>query len=465
MDKEQGLGLIRETLAKAGISPLAAAAFERLYRAYRAGESGHTPWNEVGPLRPSDLAHLEDLESRGLADEGRRHFCETAWIVLNGGLGTSMRMDRAKSLVPVKGALTFLDLLARHVVERRREWGCEVPFLLMNSFATREDSLRALEPYPLAVRGLDGAPLPVDFMQHRFPRIREADGLPLETANERDGWAPPGHGDLYLALQASGMLEALLRRGVRWAFLSNADNLSASLHPAILGLMASEGYEFLMEVTPKTPADRKGGTLVRRRGRLELMELAQVPEHHHRDFADTDRFPVFNTNNLWIDLQALERQTRLAGLELPLIVNHKVVGSVPVVQLETAMGAAIGTFDRAGGVLVPRRRFAPVKTIDDLLVRRSDAYLPDREAPLVANPARDPRLGPPVVRLDPRYYGSVADLDLRIPEPPSLVGVRSLTIRGDVRVGRGVVVRGDVTVDNSTPTPLYIPDGAVLVGA
>ncbi|GAB4260331.1 MAG: UTP--glucose-1-phosphate uridylyltransferase [Deferrisomatales bacterium] len=447
-----------------GAPPEAWQEFARMYRAYRTGAAGKIPWGEVEPLREGDLIPLAELGGGDLLRVGRAHRSHLVWIVLNGGLGTSMEMDRAKSLVPVKGELTFLDLIARHVLELRRRWECPVPVVFMHSFATREDSLRALAPYDLPAQRESARPLPLDFVQHRFPRIGEADGRPFGRGDEREDWAPPGHGNLYLALRTSGLLEALLDRGYRWAFVSNADNLAASPHLGILGKLAAEGLEFLMEVTRKTAADVKGGTLVRRRGRLELLELAQVPAGHEADFQDVGRFPVFNTNNLWIDLEALRERLEAGTLDLPVIVNRKRVGETPVVQLETAMGAAIGSFPRSAGVLVPRDRFAPVKTTDDLLVRRSDAYVPGREAPLVPNPRRDPALGPPVVRLDPAHYRSVPALDRRIPDPPSLLEARRLEVIGDVRFGTGVVVRGAVRVENAGEEPLAIPDGAVLSG-
>lgn len=464
MDVEEALRRILPQLASAGVSPEGTASFVRMYRAYRLGETGIVPWREVEPPQTGDLPRREDLEAGGWAAPGRRQLGRVAWIVLNGGLGTTMRMDRAKSLVAVKGTLSFLDLLARHVLDRRRDWGCALPLLFMNSFATRADTLAALAAYPLAVPDGEGRPLPLDFVQHRFPRLQESDGLPFGDASDPAAWAPPGHGDLYASLQVSGLLGRLLRRGIRWVFVSNADNLGASLDPAILGWMAEKGYEFLMEVTPKTAADRKGGTLVRRRGRLELVELVQVPEEGRADFEDTDRFGVFNTNNLWVDLEALARRSGGGGLALPLIVNRKTVGGVPVVQLESAMGAAISTFDRTAGVLVSRRRFAPVKSVEDLVVRRSDAYVEGREAPLLPNPRRLPEWGPLVVRLDPRFFGAVEDLDVRMPDPLSLVEARTLEVRGDVRFGRGVTVRGDARVDNESAAPLLVPDGAVLGG-
>ena len=459
MDVDQALKRFRERFQRSGEPPEAWESFQRLYRRYRAGATGKVPWEEVAPPGEGDLVPFGAVDTPANRRAGEENLPRLAWIVLNGGLGTSMKMDRAKSLVPVKGNRTFLDLLAEFVRGFRERTGVPLPVLFMNSFATREDTLRALEHHDLAVDGL-----PLDFVQHRFPRIRARDGLPFGDPDAREAWAPPGHGNLYAALQGSGLLELLGGRGIRWVFVSNADNLGASPDPAILGWMACGGYEFVMEVTRKTAADVKGGTLVRRQGRLELLEIAQVPDDHVAEFQDVGVFPVFNTNNLWIDLAALADRLGQGALDLPLIVNRKEVAGEPVVQLETAMGAAIGSFERAAGLVVERRRFAPVKTTDDLVVRRSDLYLPGTQSPLEPSPARDPSLGPPVIQLDPAYYKSVPDLDLRIPHPLGLVEARRLEVRGDVRFGRGVVIKGVVRVENSDNRPLQIPDGTVLSG-
>jgi len=455
------LDVLRQRNCEGGVHPAAARAFERMYRAYRAGESGRMPWDEIAPLGTESIVPLREFEVPTMLAAGRRRLGEVAWLVLNGGLGTSMEMQQAKSLLPVKEECTFLDLLVEHVLNLRRRHGVRLPLVFMNSFATREDTLRALAPHRSA---LEQQCLPLDFMQHRFPRLREADGLPFGTAGDREAWAPPGHGNLFLALRCSGLLDQLLERGVRWIFVSNADNLGATPHAGVLQYLAESGLEFAMEVTAKTAADVKGGTLVRRGGRLQLLEIAQVEDAHRNEFQELDRFPVFNTNNLWVYLPALAHRLARGSLELPLIVNRKTLDGVAVVQLETAMGAAIGQFERSVGVLVGRERFAPVKTTNDLLVRRSDLYLRGEAAPLVVNPARDPRLGPPVVELDPRYYRGVTELNRRIPHAPSLVAARSLRVVGDVRFGQGVVVRGDVALRAAGGAPLVIDPGAVLSG-
>lgn len=458
---EAALRAHEERLRQDGCPGRVRGTFDAMYRAYLQGETGRVEWATVSPPGTGDLIPLSRISGPDQTRAGIAQLGRVAWIVLNGGLGTSMHMDRAKSLLPVKGELNFLDLIVRHVLAFRDRSDRRIPLLFMHSYATRDDCLEALRPYE---RELEIAGLPLDFVQHRFPRIRERDGMPHADPADREAWAPPGHGDLYLALHSSGVLGELLDSGARWAFVSNADNLGASIDPAILGYMAGEGIEFVMEVTPKTHADVKGGTLIRRGERLELLEIAQVPEGHTEDFQDIGRFPAFNTNNLWIDLTALQALMDAGALKLPLIVNRKVADGTPVVQLETAMGAAIREFERTRGIIVPRSRFAPVKTTDDLLVRRSDAYVDGVSSPLVINPERDASLGPPVVKLDPAFYKAVPDMDVRIPDAPSLVGASRLEVRGDVRFGRGVRVNGAVRLENLEAEPLRVPDGAVLSG-
>src|SRR5262249_49097047 len=143
-------------------------------------------------------------------DAGRAALPHTVVIKLNGGLGTTMGMTRAKSLLPVRHGLTFLDVIARQVLHLRRAYGATVPLVLMNSFRTRDASLRALAAYAdLPVPGV-----PLDFVQHKVPRIWKAERTPVSwPANPEHEWCPPGHGDIYAALLTSGTLPALLERG------------------------------------------------------------------------------------------------------------------------------------------------------------------------------------------------------------------------------------------------------------
>jgi len=225
----------------------------------------------------------------------------------------------------------------------------------------------------------------------------------------------------------------------------------------LVRFFAESGAPFLMEVTRRTPSDRKGGHLARRveTKRLLLRESAQCPEKDLVYFQDIDRHRYFNTNNLWIRLESLyEELSKGAGfIPLPLIRNEKNVdprdkNSPKVYQLEAAMGAAIECFDGAAAVEVGRTRFSPVKTTSDLLAVRSDAYELDKSFRVGL---RSERQGiPPKVELSDEYK-LVDQLEELVPAGvPSLVGSRSLAVKGLWRFSEGVKIIGDVRFENST---------------
>jgi UTP--glucose-1-phosphate uridylyltransferase len=445
-----------EKMRREGLPDTAIDTFAHYEELLRQGEQGTLPESELEPL--------DDVPDAGdLPDPDESVLVRAVVLKLNGGLGTSMGMTRAKSLVEVKDGLTFLDVIARQVLDLRERHGARIPLLLMNSFATRDDTLAALERYPeLPVDGL-----PLDFVQGKVPKLL-ADGFePVEWEEDRSlEWAPPGHGDVFTSLATSGMLDTLLERRREYLFLSNSDNLGASLEPRVLTWFAHEELPFLSEVVDRTEADRKGGHLARRRddGGLVLRETAQVPEEDEDAFEDIERHRYFNANNIWVNLRALKRalDERDGVLGLPMIVNEKTVdpresSSPAVLQLETAMGAAIGVFEGAAALHVPRARFAPVKTTAHLLVVRSDAYeLADDWTVRLAR-GRD---AAPIVELSDEFK-LLSDFDSRFPAgPPSLIEAERLEVEGDVRFGRDVRVRGRVRVEG----PAEIPDGAVLEG-
>jgi UTP--glucose-1-phosphate uridylyltransferase len=440
-----------------GAGPAVVAAFRRRLEQLADPAAGMLRGDELEPV--ADVPALEDLAAPAPAAAAAL-LDRLAILKLNGGLGTSMGLRGPKSLIDVKPGRTFLDVIAAQVLAlRARHHGARLPLVLMDSFATRQATLAALQRHP----GL-AADVPPDFLQSREPKLDpetlEPVAWPADPALE---WCPPGHGDLYVALAASGMLAALRGAGYDWAFMSNSDNLGAEADPRICAWAEAEGVPFVMEVVRGTAADRKGGHLARRDGRLVLRETAQAPDDDP-SFADVDRWRYYNTNNLWIDLRALERlmAEQPGGPDLPLIVNRKTVdptdpASPAVLQLETAMGAAIGAIDGARALCVPRTRFAPVKTTDDLVVVRSDAYDLGDDGHLSPAFAGDP----PVVALDPMFFRRLPDAERRFPHgPPSLRRCRSLTVRGDVTFGAGVVVEGEVELDG----PAAVPDGEVLRG-
>jgi UTP--glucose-1-phosphate uridylyltransferase len=460
---EEGLRACEEKMRGAGVPEVAIATFRHYYQQLAAGVTGLIPESEIEPV--AELPSGDDLAAGDQA--GADVLARAVVIKLNGGLGTSMGMTQAKSLLEVKDGLTFLDIIVRQTLDLRKRHGARLPLVLMNSFYTRDESLAALARYPELA-----ADVPEDFVQNKEPKLRVADLFPVSWPPDPElEWCPPGHGDLYTALVTSGMLDALLDGGYEYAFVSNSDNLGAVLDPRILGWFASQRIPFLMEVADRTHADRKGGHLARRRdGQLVLRELAQTPEEDQDAFQDVERHRYFNTNTLWIGLRALADvlAARDNVLGLPMIVNRKTVDpsdpSTPeVYQLETAMGSAVEVFEEAGALRVARTRFAPVKTTNDLLALRSDYYELTEDAHVVVSPQR--RLGPIFIDLDPTYYKLLRDFEARFPAgPPSLIECERFVVQGDVLFGRGVVAKGAVEVENRDAAQLRIDDGTVLEG-
>ncbi len=428
-------------MTDAGVPQRAIDVFTSFYVQLEGGATGMIPESDVEPL--TELQRATELQA-----EDAEAVAATAVIKLNGGLGTSMGMDRAKSLLPVRADLTFLDVIVGQVQHLRRSHDARLPLLFMNSFRTHDDTLAALARYDdLAV-----GDLPLDFLQNREPKLRADDLSPVEWPDDPAlEWCPPGHGDLYTALETSGVLDSLLAAGFRYATVSNADNLGAAPDPAMMAWFAASGAPYAAEVCRRTPADVKGGHLVVRRddGRLVLRETAQTPAGDSEAAADLSRHQYFHTNNLWFDLEQLATtlSEREGILGLPLIRNEKTVdptdpSSPKVVQIESAMGAAVEVFDGATAIEVDRSRFLPVKTTNDLMLLRSDVYGVGDDFRLRA------QVEPALVDLDRRFYATIADFDARVPTPPSLVDATSLTVRGDWRFGRGVVVTGDVRLDD-----------------
>lgn len=454
--------IIRERMAADGAPALIVEAFLDNMRRWNAGDLGVIPGATLGDL--GTLARFEDLdESDASADEAIR---QTVVIKLNGGLGTSMGLEQAKSLIIAKNGQSFLDIIVQQIDFLRTRCRAPLPLLLMNSFSTDADSLAAIEKGHPGFGNPGG--LPLAFCQHRVPKLDIATRHPVLWAeNPTLEWCPPGHADIYYALQTTGLLERLLADGFRYAFVSNADNLGALLHRGILGHIARQRTPFLMEVTARTDSDRKGGHLARSQdsGRLLLRESAQCPDDETDAFQDIHTYSLFNTNNLWLNLEALHAMLQaIHGLpQLPLIVNRKTVDptlsdSPAVVQLEAAMGSAIACFEGADALVVPRFRFAPVKTTNDLLAIRSDLYRLGSEHQVALHPRR---FGPPPdIQLDPRFYKNITDFEQRFAKgAPSLLHCDSLRVDGDIHFGAGIRIEGDVHLRNPTDTPAHMADG------
>lgn len=433
--------------------------FFALFRRYLNDKAKGTAvsWDRIAPPNPEQVVDYESLansESVGFLEK-------LAVIKLNGGLGTSMGCVGPKSVIEVRDGMSFLDLSVRQVEYLNRTYNVNVPFVLMNSFNTDEDTQNIIKKY-------EGHNIDIlTFNQSRYPRVLKDSLLPAPKSfnSPISDWYPPGHGDVFESLYNSGILDLLIERGVEILFLSNADNLGAVVDLRILQHMVETEAEYIMELTNKTKADVKGGTIINYENSVRLLEIAQVPKEHVNEFKSIKKFKYFNTNNIWLNAQAIKRVVENSELEMEIIPNNKTIpadkkgeSDISIVQLETAVGAAIRHFKGAHGVNVPRRRFLPVKTCSDLMLVKSDLYsLKHGQLVLDAD-----RFGPaPLIKLG-NDFKKVSDFQKRIPSIPRILELDHLTITGAVNLGRGVVMKGTVIIVATEGSTIDVPPGSIL---
>jgi UTP--glucose-1-phosphate uridylyltransferase len=441
-----------------GLPPLVIDTFSFYYKQILTGETGLVYDRQIQPVKLHEIEHFKNLKN--YTDAGQRACDHGVRIVLNGGLGTTMGLTGPKSLIEAKNGKSFLEIILKQAESSG------VRLALMNSFNTHEETLRALS----RIKPLQ---MPLQFIQHKFPRIWQQNLAPVTwSPNPQLEWSPPGHGDVFTALITSGTLEKLLAEGIQYAFIHNLDNLGARMDTSLLGYFAENGFTFMMEVAEKTPADIKGGHLARHQnGRLILREAAQCPKDELTAFQDINRYHFFNTNNIWVNLESLKALfEKEQTIRLPMILNPKPVNprdenSTPVYQIETAMGAAISLFEDTMAVNVPRSRFFPVKSCNDLMALRSDCYVLKDGENLQITPQKTSANRPDAVKinLDPKFYGRIDLLEEHFKQGlPSLLECESLSIEGDVYFEDNIIIKGRVSIQNRFKSPAVIKGGTVI---
>lgn len=409
-------------------------------------------WDKIRPPAAEQVRPYSDLpkaSDHSILDK-------LAVLKLNGGLGTTMGCVGPKSIIEVRDGMTFLDLSVRQIEHLNSAYNVNVPFILMNSFNTHEDTKRLIQKYE------DHNIQILTFNQSCYPRFGRESLLPTarDLDSPKDNWYPPGHGDIFEALYNSGLLDELINAGKEYIFVSNVDNLGAVVDLNIYQHMIDSQAEYFMEVTDKTKADVKGGTIIDYEGQARLLEVAQVPKEHVEEFKSISKFKIFNTNNLWMNLKAIKRVVENNQLSLEVIINNKALDNgTPVIQLETAVGAAIKHFKGAAGINVPRSRFLPVKSCSDLLLITSDLFSLEHGV-LKRNPKRvfDTT---PVIKLGDTFK-KVANFQGRFKSIPNVLELDHLTVSGDVVFGKNVVLKGSVIIVANEGNRIILPDNSVI---
>lgn len=336
--------------------------FETLRERLRRGEAGpeaNRIRGEVTPPTEQDIVPLPALgsgERAALAERGREAIArgEVGAVVLAGGMATRFG-GVVKAGVEALDGRSFLELKLRDF-QRMAQHG-RVPVYLMTSFATDAEVTRLARPFSTEA-------CPVE----TFPQLVSLRLTPEgELFRTRDGKLSPyapGHGDLTFALRRAGILDRFRRAGGKLLFMSNVDNLTATLDPAVIGAHLAGGKPITAEMAPKLPGD-KGGAPARVDGVPQIVEAFRFPE----DF-DQDLIPVFNTNTLVLDAEAIDRDFDLSWFAVTKTVEER-----PAVQFEHLVGqltaflpATFLRVEREG----PDARFQPIKDPPELERRRGE---------------------------------------------------------------------------------------------
>jgi len=338
-----------------------AVVFEQLRRRLRAGEAGpehNRIQGRVADPAPEDVAPLPPPGSparRSLAARGAEAIAagQVGTVVLAGGMATRFG-GVVKAAVEVVEGRSFLDVKIADVRAAAEAATGRVPLYLMTSFATDEE-------VTAMARAATTERVPVETFSQFISVRLTPDGEILREDGGPSLYAP-GHGDLSFALRRSGILSRFRSDGGRILFMSNVDNVAATLDPAVIGAHLEAGRAVTVECAPKEPGD-KGGAPARVDGRVQIVESFRFPESF-----DQDRIPVFNTNTLVFDAEAIDRD-----FELTWFAVRKKVEGMEAVQFERLVGE-LTAFLPSAFLRVERDgedgRFQPVKDPDELDHRR-----------------------------------------------------------------------------------------------
>lgn len=395
------------------------------------GEVLVVPYQNLAPAS-NDIAEIKNLLDKIVV------------VKFNDALGTALGFNGPKSLIGIRDGLTSLDLIVNQIQSLNLTYGCHIPLVLMNTIRTHDDSLKALEKY--STSNVDILPL----SQGQHTQKKSSSGQ-----SSADELYPSDHAAAFLSLMtSSGTLDVLLSQGKEYVHVVSSDNVAAAVDPRIMSHLSQNNIEYCMEVTPTTSYLSKSKMVNQQQGMFELAEIARTLP---KDSAE--KFKFIDTRSLWVNLKAIRRLVDTNALKIEnLSISKEMEGDQMVLQ-ETAAGSTIQLFDKAIGIDVPQFRVVQLNATSDLLLLQSDLYSTS-EGILVRNTAQANPANP-CIELGPEFE-KVSDFQRRFKSIPSIVGLDSLKVAGDVWFGAGVILKGRVSIVAKPGVKLEIPDGAVL---
>lgn len=395
------------------------------------GEVLVVPYQNLAPAS-DDIAEIKNLLDKIVV------------VKFNDTLGTAVGFNGPKSLIGIRDGLTSLDLIVNQIQSLNLTYGCHIPLVLMNTIRTHDDSLKALEKYSMS--NVDILPL----SQGQHPQKKSSDGQSIA-----DELYPSDHAAAFLSLmKSSGTLDLLLSQGKEYVHIVSSDNVAAAVDPRIMSHLSQNNIEYCVEVTPTSSYLSKSKMVNQRQGMFELAEITRtVPKD------STEKFKFIDTRSLWVNLKAIRRLVDTDALKIENLSISKEMEGDQIVLQETAAGSPIQLFDKVIGINVPQFRAVQLNATSDLLLLQSDLYSTS-EGVLVRNTAQANPANP-CIELGPEFE-KVSDFQRRFKSIPSIVGLDSLKVAGDVWFGAGVILKGRVSIVAKPGMKLEIPDGAIL---
>jgi len=411
--------------------------------------------DEIKIPNKSDMIDYHQLHILSPVDgaNAARLLGKLAVIKLNGGLGTRMGCKTSKGSFEIAPAISFLDMAVAHIEQINQDYSVDIPLIIMNSFKTHQETLKKVEKYKnhrITIK---------TFQQSKFPKMYK-DTLnlvpkPNSQFNPKE-WYPPGSGDLFRALQSSGILDELISSGKEYLFISNIENMGAIIDLQVLNHIHLQKIEFGLEVTSRINTDSTGGILMSNKDKLHLLELSQVKPDKIKAFKD---FRYWNTNNIWINLKAIQNLLKDDKLILDWIVAYQNDDHKAMVQLETPVGMGIQNFKNSVAIFVPRDRYRPIKSTSHLLLAQSNLFQFDH-GQVKMNPKRE-GLDVPLIKLG-EEFAQVSEYEKRFKSIPDMIELDHLTVSGDVYFGSDVTLKGTVIIVANHGERIDIPDGVTL---
>ena len=465
--------LSHEEFIKRGMSLKDASRFIRVRERFL--QKKPTQWSKIVPPEDDfDLCdEIPDIDQNEFL-QCKKQLSELIILQFNGGTGIEMGYSGPKSAMALgkqipqdsgKADDEFVDnplsCILQHIHLTNKAWGVDIPLFLLNSPATHDATVKLLEksPYHEKVRVFH-------LIQTIFPVCDDQNLKPIpDSTADLSGWYPTGSGEAFKLIIESPAYQRLKNEGKKYLFMSNIENLGRAIEPKILNYFATSQSSACLEVTDRLSVDSYGGILVQHQNTNEIgiIEVNQIPYQMRDNFSAID-YPYYNTNNIWVKLDALEACFRDKEPETNLHIKAAYVGKVRGLRIENPASQTVFAMDDVRILVVPRSRYVKIVNTEDLLAIQSNIYNLEHGV-IQMNKARVPATTPMIKLGDAvskQYFKLIHEYQKRIKSIPNCLELEHLTISGDVTLGANVTLKGTVIIVAEKGSRIDIPNGTTL---